>query len=385
MKRLTMSILIGLVFFVLGVLSAAAPPTEWRAKMNELAKALADTVPYLNTDPSLDPKGFTEKVKKVYDITQELKGGIKHSMSVPDDDPALPYVADLMNEDLERAYKSLEDGHNDYAKGLIRSSISYCISCHTRMEGGTQFPALKAFEKSFKTASWIEKIELQAATRQFDSVLKDVDVRLKSSGQNSMDMERAVRIALAIAVRVKKDPTKAAELAANVSKSKLVSEAMRSGAKVWLEDIGEWKKESGRTYKSDSEMIEAARGLMKKIMSSDQYSLGGNGEVRLLRASVLMHDLIKRYPKSTYLPEALYIIGMSYDVLRDLGLWSLHELYFLACVDKAPHTPMAQKCFKRYEESVTLGYTGSAGTHIPSSVRKYLDSVRKKAMPSTKG
>jgi hypothetical protein len=364
---------------------ADSAPKAWRAKMQDLAIALSETVPFLYPDPTSDGKQLTEKVKRIKDITSQLDGKLFHSMAMSDNDPALPYIAGLLKRDIDLAYLSLQEGHTDYAKSVVRNSIAYCIACHTRTKTGVQFPLLSAFDGPLKKASWIDKIEFQSGTRQFDSVLTEVMQKLDSPGNlgiSTMDLERASRIALSIAVRVKQDPARAKFLAAAVVKSASATEFMKERAKAWSKDIGEWQDQKSRTYDSDGSLITAARSLIYRDENTDA-PMSANSEVRYLRASVLMHDLLRRYPKSPYTAEAFYIIGRSYDSLGDIGLWSLHEMYFTACIDKAPHTKLAEQCFERYADSITLGFTGSRGTNIPRAVRKHLDALKETAQVKT--
>jgi hypothetical protein len=353
---------------------------EWRSKMNSLSQALAETVPFLYPDPSQDPKKLNEKVKRLHEITKTLDGSLSHGMKAPDDDPALPFIASQLRQDFERAYQSVQDGHSEYAKGIVRNSVAYCIACHTRAPGGNQFPLIKAMQPALARASWVEKVEYEAASRQFDAVLSDVKEQLtkKDSAVNAMDLERAARVALAIAIRVKNDPAAAAGLAKALEASPASTYAMKEAGKSWAKDIQEWKSEAAADYSSDGALMAGARGLIEKAQKAEG-PIGGHSEVRYLRASLLMHELLKKYPRSKSSAEAMYIIGLSYDALRELGLWSLHEMYYLACIDKAPASAQAQACFNRYDQSVTLGFSGSGGTHIPPEVRKHLAQVRAKA------
>lgn len=371
-----------LVLVLLAGLSANATGAgvEWKQKMQELASALADAIPYLYPAPEQDPKGLSEKLANIHEITRKLEDGMKHSSQIPDSDPALPYIASLLNSSLEQARQGLNDGHADYAKSALRASVGYCIACHTRTQEGTEFPILKAFTEPLKRASWIERIEFMTASRQFDSVLAEVTKELERKGEptvNQLDLERASRIALSIAVRAKKDPAKAESVAKSVARSKGASHFMKEGAKVWLKDIASWKAVAKKKLKSDKEIIEAARLLIQH--AREPGLPGGHSEVDYLRASVLVHDLIKTFPSSEYIAEALYIVGLSYDSLRELGLWSMHEMYFQACVSKAPHTELAEKCAKSYEASVVLGYSGSSGVHVPAPVRRHIESVKRQA------
>ncbi len=359
----------------------ASAPQAWRAKMGELSQALSESIPYLYPDPAQDPKKLTAKVKRIYDITKQLDGKLNHAVAMPDTDPALPYIAGLLKGDIERAYQSLQDGHTEYAKGVVRSSVAYCIACHTRTQGGVEFPVLAAFTEPLKRASWIERIEFQSASRQFDPVVAEVMTQLEKPGTvgiSPLDLERGARIALSIAVRSKQDPDRAYLLARAIEKSPSATFAMKEAAKVWIKDISAWRSEKDKKYSDVTEMIAAARRLVQSDGTREPV-LGGHEEVRLLRASVLMHEVLKRETKKEQAAEALYIIGLSYDALRELGLWSLHEMYFLTCIEKLPHSAQAELCYARYRESVTLGYTGSSGVHVPKAVRDHLDKVQKLA------
>lgn len=356
-----------------------AEEKSWQAKMSELSQALGDAIPFLYPDPTRDVKSLNEKITRIYELSQKLDIGYDHIQKVKDADPALPYLAGQMKQDIERAYLSVQDGHAEYAKAVIRSSTAYCVACHTRTKSGTEFPLMKAFAEPLKKASWITKIEFLAASRQFDAVMSEVMGKLSqplTPGLSALDLERATRMALSIAVRVKKSPTKASFLAEAVTKSSSATVAMKQSAEVWKKDIAAWQKDRSK-FESDEDLLKAARTLVEPATSQDP--LGGHAEVKYLRATVLMHELLKTYPKSVNIAEALYIIGVSYRALQDLGLWSLQDMYFMACIDQAPHTKLSQTCYKEYESSVTLGYSGSSGIHIPKAVRTHLDKLKEKA------
>ena len=360
------------------VSSAAGDP--WRAKMSELSTALSEAIPCLYAASEQNCKDFSGKVKRLYEISNQLDGKFGH-VTKPDSDPALPYIAGLLREDIARANQSIQEGHVEYAKSVVRFSVAYCIACHTRTRMGTEFPLIKAFSEPLKHASWIEKLEFQTASRQFDPVLAEVTKQLESPGTTGispMDLDRASRMALSVIVRFKQDPDRAMFLTEAIIKSKSATFAMKESAKQWKKDIRVWQDEKNKKYATDKDLIEAARPLA--AIDAADVPLGGHNEVRFLRASALMHDLLRRFPKSNYAAESLYYIGLSYDALREIGLWSLQEMYYLACIDKAPNTEQSAKCFRRFEESVTLGYSGSSGTHMPSAVRRHLDGVKQKAI-----
>lgn len=349
----------------------------WRDTMKQIAKALGETVPYLFSSPVTDQKKLAEKVHNLTEITKKINLKDIHSVKYPDDDPALPYIADMFRSYLVRAENALQSGHVEYAQGVLKSSMNYCLACHTRHEAGTQFPLLDAFKEPLKKASWIERIEIEAATRQYDPVLAAVMAQLKEPNvpnMSSLDLERGARIALSILVRIKKDPVRSQLLAKAMEDSNKSTVSMKEAARQWQKDIREWQKDGGNK--------EAGLKEAKRLIGSSREQ---NSEVRNLRATVVLHDFMQTKPDDKSTAEALSLLGQSYRNLGEIGLWNIHELYFAACIDKVPHSALAESCFRDYEESVILGYSGSSGVHLPKAVRDQLSGLRAKAKAKAGG
>jgi hypothetical protein len=369
--------------FAFGAFAADKARPQWKARMGELSRELAQIVPYLYVDSKESNESFKKEVKDLYEAARKIDAGQGHPTEFPDGDPALPFIAGMLRQDVERAYESANEGHLDYAKQVVRQSVAYCIACHTRTAGGARFPIMSAFDEPLKNAKWVEKIEIKAATRQFEPVITEVMTKLAEPslvGVAPLEMENAVRTALAIAVRVNDDPERAEFIARAVEKSSAVTVSLKRAAGTWLKDIAKWREEKKAEYATDLDLIRAARRLAEPSGDVEMHGFA-HDDIRFLRATVLMNDLLRRFPKSAYAGEAYYLIGISYDSLAELGLWSLDEMYLLACIEKVPHTPQAKQCFRRYKESVTLGYTGSSGTHLPKAVIQHLKRVEKQATP----
>lgn len=362
-------------------LSANADDLKWKTKMREVSGALSEVIPYLYPNEKGDVKGLTEKVQQLYEVSQKLD--VKdHMVKTGDYDPGLLYLTDAFKEDIGRAYQSLKDGYVDYAKYTLKNSTSYCIACHTRTSSGAQFPLIKAFAEPLKSAPWVSQLEFEAASRQFDSVYTQVMDELQRKecrSLSSLDLERGVRLALSIAVRVKQSPEKTLELAKAIQKSKCTTLPMKEAAKDWEQATRAWKKEKPPQLNTVEAALAEGRRLVKK---ADTLPSRGNDEVYYLRATAVLHELLRKFPNTRKMPEALFLIGVSYSPLQELGLWNLQENYFQACILEAPHTDIAEKCYSRFEQSVVLGFSGSSGTHIPPQMQRQLQQLKKKAEKS---
>jgi hypothetical protein len=329
----------------------------------------------LYSNEAAGEKVLAQKVEALNRIARNFDPKANHHTRFPESDPALPYIASMFRESLERADLSLKEGREDYAKSLLRSSVSYCIACHTRHEVGAQFPLLKAFEKPLEQAGWIERMEFMTATRQYDEVLQQVSAQLKAPkvpGISAMDLERGARLALSILVRIKKDPVQAAGLAKDLAASPAAVFSMREEGHIWAREIEAWAATRNQKEENSEDLLKRARKLVATFDSV-------HPEVRALVASVLLHDYIETRPPQAQAAEALFLLGSSYDRLGEIGLWDLHEAYYRACIDLAPHTETAEKCFGSYQESVTLGFSGSSGVHVPKAVRAHLERLKAKA------
>lgn len=360
--------------------------SSWKNKMSELLIIFNGLSGELFSNKVTDSKKFEADVNKMYAISQEIDQRMIHAAKPPDSDPAIQFVSGMFRDDLGRASRSLKMGQVGYAKNVLKSSISYCIFCHTRNGSDHAFPLIKEFSSFANQGNWIEKISFLAATRNYEAVSKDVVAALEKENDalvNPLDLEKAVRINLAIHVRVKQDYAAGEALARSVLSSNATSTSLKKNAKQWIRDFEFLKGDLKKVYSKDEDLIKTARILLKGISDKPQAFEVHGPEVKVLRATALLHQLLGQYPQSRYTNEGLFLIGAAYDAMRDMGLWSLHEMYYYVCVEKQPHTDLAQKCYKRYKDSVVLGYAGSSGMKVPEAVQIHLNTLKRLADPAT--
>ena len=89
-----------------------------------------------------------------------------------------------------------------------------------------------------------------------------------------------------------------------------------------------------------------------------------------------MHNNLKLLSQPADQARALYLLGRAYEVLDDLGSWNLHESYYEACLLKDPRGQFARTCYDRLEASLYMGFSGSAGTHLPAEERDRLQRLK---------
>jgi hypothetical protein len=349
--------------------------------MSEMAKSLAKLLPIIFDDEkSLDAearKVLKEELKSLQLASQNMRSQTgKHGSKVQDrigNDPALEYMAKEFGTQIDIASDNLANGEVDFARLALRPAISYCISCHTRSSQGPSFPT-SPFQDSIAKLKSTERMAVYTATRQYDLALKEYGNVLRDAKGAPLKIEKATRMALAVSVRAQENPKDALRILDQVSTAPGLLKSTERLIKAWRQSVAEWMAE--KEQDPQAAPFERARNLIRKAESSKLYLADGAGDINYLRATSILHDLLRKETTGLTRAEIEFALGKSYEVIRDLGFWDLHETYFEACVRDAPHTPIAKQCFERFEESVVLGYSGTAGTFIPSLVSKKISELK---------
>jgi hypothetical protein len=224
-----------------------------------------------------------------------------------------------------------------------------------------------------------EKADLLAAMRRFDQALEEyisiiADPQLARSQQ--IIWQRAVSRALALAVRVKKDPDQAMSIVQTAESVKSAPDFFKEQLTGWKKSVESWKKEAPRKTLSEEGLFAEATRLTQEGKALQKYPADNAADVVYLRATAAVHDLLREYPKSTHSSEALLLAGISYEVLNDPLTWPIHETYYEACIRNKPNTEISATCFNRFEKSVYFGYSGSGGVSIPGDIDTLLKELK---------
>jgi hypothetical protein len=230
----------------------------------------------------------------------------------------------------------------------------------------------------------IERGEFLLATRQFDRAFLEFEGVIKenlNNGGNLFELDRAVRYALSISIKYQRDPRKSLEISKIIQSSDRAPYYLRLSSGQWIKAIQEWKKEKNQSYDNVEDVLKRCENLIRLGKNSQVGFADRGGDVYFLRALSILHLILPKELKTDSLGEALYLTGVSYDAVRDLSIWSMHEDYYEACVRQVPHSKWSEKCYSKLEESIYFGYTGSAGVKLPIDVQMKLEQLQKLAMP----
>jgi hypothetical protein len=264
--------------------------------------------------------------------------------------------------------------------------------CHTQTANGPELK-LDQFKAQFAALSADDRFTALTATRQFDEALtlfatmveesktgKGTPNGAANSAAQAAMFDRNARVAMAVLVRVKKDPARALSLIDKMTASEVGTTVLRNDLKGWKRDLLTWQSEKAKGGEkemgSDQALFNEASRLKKSALQAEAPLVNAtSSSIAYLRASALLHDLLLQYPKSHLRPQSYLMLASIYESLPGFSIWDLSDEYLGACIQENPHSEMGEKCFQQYNESLIGGYTGSSGTHIPAAVQRHLSKM----------
>lgn len=363
--------------------SEARNDLDWSHKMQALSKTLSQLLPLVASRSQFEDEKNKDLIEKETQNLSRLAHSL-HSGSKPSSDPSFQTMTGLFEEDIERALESLKRGNREYARSVLRDTTSYCIQCHTQSNRGPNFPRL-SLDINTDDLPTLQRAEFFAATRQFDRALETYRkvIENESLAQTTpYEWEQACRASMAILVRVKQEPKAALDLLnSTILGHRNLPHSMKKTALAWKNSLSEWKKEKRKNKAATADAILAqSEKLLNQAHQRQEFPLDHSQDILYFRASSLLHDLLDTEGKESPLAaKTLYLSGLAAEATRDLNFWTLHETYFELCIERAPHTKLAEQCFERLNDSIVLGYSGSGGVHIPPEVGQRLSTLKGKA------
>lgn len=372
------------------ITSGAAEPgvnSNFTVSMRELQGAMNDLLPMV-----VDSKEFNkienqpkieEKIKKLVVLSQN----VVHNPATDSKDPSVQFISRAFSEDLSRSYESLKLGKRDFARYNLMNVTAYCIECHTRTSTGPSFQS-DQLQAVLKNITGLEKGEFLLSTRQYDAAFaefgKYIDAHISSPNANIFDLEKAVRYSLAISIKYQKDANKSMALVKKIKAANGVPFYLKQNAIGWEASISEWQKEKPPVSTTQG-LLKASRQWVRKGQDLQSDSPDRGGDIYFLRALSDLHLVLSSKLNSDELGEALFMTGLSYEAVRDLSVWTLHENYYEACIRKVPHSTWSEKCYRRLEQSIYFGFSGSSGLQVPVDMLRKLDDLKFLALrPNTK-
>jgi hypothetical protein len=385
MLKLNYCIAIGL-FLQLGTTTVRADNTK--AVMQKALESTSELSFY-----AADPDRFRD-VKNKTKIQEYLKNlletfnSTKHNrkLHINQFAPALENLVD----NIKTANTAFNNGHVNYAYHLTREMGGLCLNCHTQLPTDQRSSLSRdkfekkreAFQSNWEYANYLMVVRNYNMAEQtlLGGIAQKVDQNNTPGNKREMpdmkDWEAGLDGLLTIYLKVKKSPEMAFEklnpyLSQNIPASiKTQWEESVNRAKYWTN-----KKHKLIDPKNDQDIkkvLTQIEGIAKELNFADR------NVVDLLYFSGVLSNYLYKNGKSSEAAGILYWLGLAHKYLARNDLLNLGDLYFKECIINFSKNAYAKKCLAEYEDSITFGFTGSAGTSIPEEILKELRELKEK-------
>lgn len=356
---------------------AGTPPAPTRATMRDAFLSLTGLLPVTATRAAVkDPKNAAT-ISRGLETLAELRHAFPEDPKAQE--PATAALSTLFARYAADTQRRFEAGESEAVGLRVRTLTSLCFTCHSRERAPADFADVHQ-RLDAMTLAPLEKAQVLAATRQFDAALAAYRALLdaKPEGERALlEYARALQDTMAILIRVKDDAKATAALLDELQKREDLPPFMRGTLAAWRADVAAWQKEKFDALKASPDaLFRRAQELVQKANGGRTFLSDERRDVPYLRASGYLNLALAKNPRLKTRGEALALLGVCAGALRSPLLWDVDLLFFEACVRENPKTKLARRCFQQLSDRVYLGYTGSAGTHLPEDEFERLTELR---------
>jgi hypothetical protein len=357
-----------------------APTAAWTSEMQIMAKDVRELIPFVYKREAFHApanhaiieanlKDFSENIHKITPKMGEALLG---------DDPLVTFSLDSLEDDLKRAYYAFQANQLEYSRTVVKSSLNHCFRCHSLTEiGSTAHWEIKNLNQL--ELSPIDKADLLVATRKYDLATDHMEKLIGSEDflkNHPFEYEALLRRYMALIIRAENKPSRAAMEMDKVAAKPGLPHYIAEQVQGWRVSLKQWLHELRQPTRKQLPPLKLAQSHIDQATRLQQFPQDHAGDVEYLRATSVLHENLKKHLSPDEEAQSLLLLGRAYEVLDELGSWNLHEVYFTACVHKAPKSKWAKACYSRLEASVLQGYSGSSGTHLPEGEKEKLEKLK---------
>ena len=355
----------------------AAPngDAEALAAMAEIVAALGTVLPLSLSDARYADPASREKLLAAL---RELAGnGARLEAHGRDRGAGFGFLAGSLARDSAEILRRYEEERFAESRFLLHQLTDNCVACNSRLPDAKAHPLGRTLFEDPAIAQLPpeERVELEVATRQFDSAIDTYEALFAAPGASPTDLDLlgALDGYLELCLRVQGDPKRPATAFEKLAARDDTSPPLRAALLAWVAALGELAEEP-----APAPSLAAARALLEAARDSSRFPDDRRALVPYVAASGLLHRYVAGEGRSAAeLGEAYYWLGFI-EAHVGRAFWLSQTEHFLeASIRTAPGEPSAENAFVLLEEFVVSGYTGSAGVSVPEDVRaRFLERFR---------
>ncbi|HTO56121.1 MAG TPA: hypothetical protein VMR50_22255 [Myxococcota bacterium] len=358
--------------------SSADPAT--RAAMHEIFDALATILPHAVASNESTAPADRAALRSAFDTIAARADSLRtHSGA---SDAGFAFLGESLAADAREAKRRFDGGQYFDARFEAAHLVDACIACHSRLPSDHDAPFAQKLVAGIDAAKLPvhDRARLAIATRQFDTGLDLYEGLLLSPPPPDGDGARARDLVeyLIVAVRVKRDPARAAKLLTALQQRAATPEDTKRQIGPWLQSL----KKNGHAL-DEAPSLARARSLVDAARRAREVPFSRSGLVDDLLASAILHQLVAQPGLATHdRAEAYYLLGITDAQVRSSPWLSDAARYLETAIRTEPHSPLAQRAFDVYEDMTLLEWTGAISAELPEDVRLDLDRLRALAAPA---
>ncbi|MFZ4713193.1 MAG: hypothetical protein ACOYL6_05765 [Bacteriovoracaceae bacterium] len=347
--------------------------------MNQISGELDQLLPFLIDSQKFSDSKNEKEVKGHLSKLVELFKGIKKHPVISSTGFSLS--RDQIETQLQETSDAFSSNHKDFARHKLNSTLGLCISCHTQMPSGDKLKLFKNIDVEKNITSTFEKGEFYFITREFPKAMENYDryINQFSAKDDRKVLETVLNHKLTYFTRIQRQK---ADLAVKSFEENMLNkelpETIKIQIKAWIKDLKKKVMKADGKEITETEMKKYLSQVTKNNEDGPRISLYSNKEAMDLKISGILFEYLNNNPQSKLVPEILYNLAVIDKRMNFNIFYSMGDLYLKECMDKYPDAPIAKFCYQEYEDEKILSYTGSAGTSLPSDVKKELENYRSK-------
>ena len=355
--------------------TADAPPSDWQATMRDIFQALITVFPVsLDAQQFQDPAQHPLLLAALRTLAQHAGQLASHGQDVP---LHLDFLRHSLASEAQTVLQRYEQTQYEAAQFALHQLTERCFACHSKLPTSRRFTLGQQFlaEAPLANLSLKERARLAVATRQFDTALEFYETLFQSPAITAGDigLMGAFEDYLKIVMRVHHD----------IMRALLTLETFRQRPDVpsyLTEYLGSWVDALKEVHAvaAPNDILPYARTLIREGQQRNRFPADRLGLVHFVVASGLLHRYVDMSAVTgTPLAEAYYLLGVAESHISRT-LWMPETEFFLeTAIRLAPQSVHARKAYAFLEEYVLVGYTGSAGLHLPAEIQARLAELRR--------
>jgi len=331
-------------------------------------------------DLMMSEEKFTDK-KNELEISRHLKRMSEVSKKVAHnpaiDAPVFRPSAQVLQDHIGETERVFRSGNKSYARWMLNSTLSICMSCHTQVTTGSRELWSTALVDNYK--SEFDQAEFLFTIRNFSKahdLYKKTIVGYPKNKLPADKLETALEREVSYFARINRDATGGINTLTGYQKVKSLPPYLRADLKSWINQFKKWKAEDIFELKDPTE--DQVKIFIQKHLEKPSHDQNADNPnvVNDLYASGILYEFLSRHPKTNLTPDILYWLAVCDRGVNNNFFFSLANMYLKDCITQYPKTQAARKCYKEYEESTIASYSGSGGTHLPDDAKEELSHLK---------